>query len=267
MFERADVVYVYDGSYDGLLCCVFECYSRKETPAGVVPEDEAQLSLYERRYVETDGAKAARVENGLAKAASRDAAETGRLFYLSCCPDKGITFLLFAQICIQYGTKVRLMLTDETVKKVRDSVAHLTREAHQLKGFVRFSVNGNAMSSVIEPKNFVLPLLRDYFCNRYRNESFLIYDKTHGAALVYSGGRSDIVPIENFEEPEAEDGETRFRELWRLFYNTVAIAERENPRCRMSHMQKRYWAHMTEMRQEPGRGRAAIAGEINALPE
>ncbi|MCL2508563.1 MAG: TIGR03915 family putative DNA repair protein [Oscillospiraceae bacterium] len=263
MFERADVVYVFDGSYEGLLCCVFESYARKETPRDVVPELDEQLTFYERRYVSTDETKAGRVERGIIKAARTEAAETGRLFYLTCCQEKGITFLLYAQICLTYGAKTHLMITDDTIKKVREAVSHLTREAHQLKGFVRFSVNGSAMTSIIEPKNFVLPLLREYFCNRYRNEAFLIYDKAHKAALIYSSGESDIIPVEDFEEPETEDDEERFRELWRLFYNTVAIEERENPRCRMSHMQKRYWEHMTEMRctQESGvRNQGLVTG-------
>ena len=46
--------------------------------------------------------------------------------------------------------------------------------------------------------------------------------------------------------PGAE--ETAYRQLWRRFYDAVAIRERENPRLRMSRMPKRYWSQMTELR-------------------
>ena len=46
--------------------------------------------------------------------------------------------------------------------------------------------------------------------------------------------------------------ELDFRRLWRQFYDTVAIEGRYNPRCRMTHMPKRYWAHMTEFQAEDG---------------
>ena len=31
------------------------------------------------------------------------------------------------------------------------------------------------------------------------------------------------------------------------FYNTLAIPARENPRCRMTHMPKRFWEFLTEL--------------------
>ena len=41
--------------------------------------------------------------------------------------------------------------------------------------------------------------------------------------------------------------ELRYRVLWKRFYKTIAIAARENPRCRMTHCPKRYWENMLEM--------------------
>ena len=47
------------------------------------------------------------------------------------------------------------------------------------------------------------------------------------------------------------DGEERkYRDLWRLFYHTVSIEERYNPKCRMTHMPKRYWNNMTEFQHD-----------------
>ena len=35
--------YVYDGSFDGMLCCVFTAIAEKELPADIFPEDAAQI--------------------------------------------------------------------------------------------------------------------------------------------------------------------------------------------------------------------------------
>ena len=43
-----DVIYQYDGSLDGFLCCVYESYVYKEAPAAFCC-DEDTLSLYEVR--------------------------------------------------------------------------------------------------------------------------------------------------------------------------------------------------------------------------
>ena len=45
--------------------------------------------------------------------------------------------------------------------------------------------------------------------------------------------------------------ERDFRRLWRRFYDTIAIEGRENPRCRMTQMPKRFWGTMTEFQNEP----------------
>ncbi len=100
--------------------------------------------------------------------------------------------------------------------------------------------------SEIEPKNYVLPLLASHFCDRYREECFLIYDKTHRMALVYQPYRFEILPIEDLQLPSPNETEQSFRRLWKLFYDTIEIEGRHNPKCRMSMMPKRYWKYMTE---------------------
>ena len=40
-----DLVYIYDGTYEGLLTCIFESFSRKEIPRDIQVNGQAQLSL------------------------------------------------------------------------------------------------------------------------------------------------------------------------------------------------------------------------------
>ena len=60
----------------------------------------------------------------------------------------------------------------------------MSGELEKLRGFVRFSDYNGVLGSEIEPKNRVLPLLRRHFCDRYANESFFIYDRTHKELLA-----------------------------------------------------------------------------------
>jgi probable DNA metabolism protein len=138
------------------------------------------------------------------------------------------------------------MLTDDVVSALVNAVKHLDKESHLLKGFIRFSVFSNALVAAIEPKNYVLPFLARHFRERYPEERFLIYDKTHRMGLAYQPYKTVIIPIEELQLPEADEDEQAFRALWRLFYHTIEIKERHNPCCRMSLMPKRYWDNMTE---------------------
>ena len=191
------------------------------------------------------------MEAGLRRKASDESYRLVELGYYSCHEQKELLLLDFTRLAMHYGRRALSMLADDTVNELTRAVQKLTNEAHQFKQFVRFSIGDNgAMSAVIEPKNFILPLIAPHFCDRYPCESFLIFDETHGAALVSTQGRYAIVPVDGYEQPKAGEEERRFRSLWKLFYDTIAIEGRYNPKCRMTHMQKRFWKHMTELNGE-----------------
>jgi probable DNA metabolism protein len=136
-------------------------------------------------------------------------------------------------------------------------VNHFLNETALLRGFVRFSDFGGGLVATIEPKNNVLPILKYHFLDRYPDGSFIIHDKTHSLVLVAQSGKSRIISVDGFTPPSAEADEIIYRALWKRFYDTIAVEGRENPKCRMNHMPKRYWEHLTEMQPLTGRGMIA----------
>ena len=238
-----ELVYRYDGSFEGLLCCIFESFVHKEHPVDILSQEEAQGLLYPERWIETDEAHADRVFISLRRKISAEASRLVQEGFLTCAPQKEL--MLYRYVCLgyRYGAAVTNMLTNNAVNK---AVQHLGNEAHLLKGFIRFSEHAGALTSVITPKNWVLPLLQPHFCDRYPQENFLIYDATHRSALLSQRGEWAIAPLDSFEPPPPDLKEAAFRALWKRFYDTIAIEGRYNPRCRMSHMPKRYWGNMTE---------------------
>ena len=57
----ADVVYLYDGSFEGFLCCVFESFAQHEIPFAVWTPQRETATLYPVKDIPTDAAKARRV--------------------------------------------------------------------------------------------------------------------------------------------------------------------------------------------------------------
>ena len=248
--ENGVAVYVYDGSFDGLLCCVFESYAAREIPADVLPDLAELPLLLPVKRVETRQDHAERVRRAIPKKMGYPALAFIKRAFLTCHPQKDLLILKFLRMGFRVGPSVMRGLTDDTVHALTAAVRHLDNEAHLYKGFIRFSETNGALTAVIEPKNVVLPLIARHFCERYPGERFLIYDRTHGMALIHQDGAVSICGVEAFEQPAPDEKEQKFRELWRLFYRTIEIKERHNPRCRMSHMPKRYWNCMTEFLQE-----------------
>lgn len=260
----SELVYLYDGSFDGFLCCIFESYARKEVLTAVYSSEDFAPLLYETRMVDTDRTHAQRVYRGIVKR-SPQAADLLRRGFLTCLPGKELALYRLAVRLFREGSHFLGNLSDPTLYPILKAIRFLGAETEKFRGFVRFSEFSGVLGAEIEPKNRVLPLLRSHFCSRYQNECFFIYDRTHREVLLYADGKSVIRPLEAFRMAPPDEKEASFRLLWKKFYDTIAIKERENPRCRMSHMPKRYWTTMTEFQDEAW-FRVQVSPEAAAAP-
>ena len=243
----ADVIYTYDGSFDGFLCCVFECVYKGELPIDILREEDAPLTLMDVRFIAADPVKAERVRASIPSKISNRALELVTTVFCSCLTKKELRILEFLLQGYREGGKLCFKLGDAVMGPLLSAEKHLLREAHLLKGFVRFADVGGALVAVITPKNNILPFIARHFVLRYHNEQFMIFDRTNKAALVYQNGKAEIFRVAHVAFPEISEGEVRYQALWKRFYNAIAIEDRENPRCRMSHMPKRYWENMLEV--------------------
>ena len=260
------VSYCYDGSFAGFLTCVFESYVHREAPAAFSTPTDPRLSLWPERNVETDEDHAKRVYASLANKISPAARQLVVRGFLTCLPDREFHLWRFIQYGYTRGSAVTADLTDSRVLTLYRAVRHLEGEAHLLKGFLRFSEQEGVLIGEIEPKNRVLPLLRPHFCTRYAGEAFLIYDRTHREALFHRPGDWAIVPLEDFRAAAPGEEERAYRALWRRFYDTIAIEGRYNPKCRMTHMPKRYWGTMTEFQTDPPPESGALPRPVRRGP-
>ena len=241
---------LYDGTFAGFLSCVFDCYVNQEEPVEFRIPGDACCSLYPARTVATREEEAKRVYRSLAERFGKQGQRMVARGFLTCLPDKELWLWRLLRLGYAKGPGFTRDLTDPTVDKVRKAVQHLNSEAHLYTGFVRFSQLDGVLAGEIEPKNRVLPLLRPHFCGRYPQERFVLHDRTHREALFHQPGKWAILPVEDFRLGPAGAEELAYRKMWRSFYDTIAIRERENPRCRMTHMPKRYWAMMTEFQKD-----------------
>lgn len=245
-----EVIYRYDGTFEGFLCCVFDSYLNKEWPSDFQDMERLEQTLFPVRWVGTDLRHARRVLDSLWKIDpwARELVAKG---FLTCAENREMIIFRFIRALYRVGKPLLRQLSDEAVLPLLKIVRHLEGEVHLLRGFVRFSDFDGMLAGEIRPKNRVLPLLRGHFCSRFYNETFLLYDRTHREALVHEKGKWAIVPMEEFKMASPAQAEAQYRRLWKRFYDTVEIRERHNPKLRQTHMPRRYWETMTEFQDEP----------------
>ncbi len=248
MSHGADIVYRYDGTYQGFLCCVAQCFFDKQLPRDVQLLDEPQGTLFGIKAVDTDEGLAARVERSLAVKISPLAQDMVRRGFLCCMEDKELRLIRFILKGYRNGARVTKMSVDPDVHAIDKALLYLKNEAHYHVEFMRFADCGGFLASMITPNNTVLPLVAPHFCERFNTENLVMFDKTHGMGFVYqaAGHRREFFQADSLELPEPSEEETHFRELWRLFYDTIAVEGRINLALRRGNMPMRYWQNMTE---------------------
>ncbi|MDR1619483.1 MAG: TIGR03915 family putative DNA repair protein [Clostridiales bacterium] len=243
----AAVEYMYDGGLPGLYSCIYDCVYADEMPAHIRRAGETAFGLFPQKEVATDERRALRVRNAIHDKISPAALELVETVFYSCLKDKELHILRFLLLGFATGPAVMRMPGDARVHALKQAERHFWREQHLLLGFIRFTDYEGFLAAAITPKNYALPFLARHFCERYRHESFMIYDKTHSMALVYKEYKPEFVRLEKFCFNPPPEKEESYRALWKQFYNAIAIEARVNLKCRMTHMHKRYWENMPEM--------------------
>ena len=238
--------YLYDGSFDGFLSCVFESYARKEDPLLIQTADQDQPFLMAMTTVVTRPERARRVENGLKRLANDIWEMVRDGFLCDCIKDREVNLLRLIRQLFQYGPSAAVNYADPVVHTVWKGLRHMREEGHLLSGFIRFSEYNGVLVSVISPKNQVLPMLARHFLTRFPGEQFMIYDQNHKVAFIHTTQKSEFIEVQSLTLPPVGREEAAFRAMWRSYFNHAAIPQRENPLCQRTHLSLRYRPWMTE---------------------
>ncbi len=247
MSVRSNLVYRYDGTFPGFLCCVAECFQDKRLPQGIQRLDEPQETLFPIKAIDTVPELADRVERSIPQRISPEAYHMVRSAFLTCMDEKELKITRFLLLGYKYGAKVTKLSANEDVHAMNKALLYLKNEAHYHVEFLRFSDLGEFLAAEITPNNNVLPIIAPHFCDRFSGENLMIYDKTHKLGFLYrNSGHREFFQADSIELPPPDEEEEKYRALWKHFYQAIAIEGRRNPKLRRNNMPMRYWPNMTE---------------------
>ena len=249
------MIYLYDGSFEGLLTAIFDRYLHRERVVGIESTENGQMSLgADYRRIETDTEKARRVADKIISIAGSTAYKRIYYTYLSELPEREINIAGFVRMCLKYGKAADRHMTVHCVDFVLTASHNTGHEAHKYTGFVRFSeLDSGVFYGEIEPVHNVLPILAQHFVKRYVSLAFVLHDIKRHIAVVYDGRDCVIRETKKLPSLTYSEDEEYCRELWKQFYRTAGIKDCHNEKCRMTLMPKRYWRHLTEFDETPVR--------------
>ena len=241
--------YLYDGTFPNLLNLITKLINHNIKPTDIKPKDNFETTLLDEGItLELDEAfrvKDLKIPNPVIK--------TCYYVFLSSDKNKELIIYYFLLNEKKYHNKIFYMRNLKCVNSALKLAKQVSNETHKLKGFVRFKeINNHILYSTINPTSDCLHLLSIHFAKRLKQEYWIIKDERRNKYSIYDKKRYYIVSGENLSLKEMIDTkeESEIENLWLTFFKTIGIKERENKRCQMNFMPKKYWHNMLEMREE-----------------
>lgn len=239
--------YNYDGTFDGLLCCIFRAFTEKEQPY-VVYSDNFQPSFDTQIIaIKTDEDQAARVASGIRKNCSISLLSTFSYAMRSGDGLKGTVIFNAIKKCLEAKKDLTSNYADYDMLAFSDLTKRISFEIHRLKGFLRFEeCEGGGLYAHITPDNDICDLIAPHFKSRFPTQQFIIHDVKRNKMVLYDGKELHKIALSTPVTMYLSSAEKNFQSLWKTYFNSVNIKERKNERLQDHYLPRRYRKNMNE---------------------
>lgn len=249
----------FDGTFDGILSSVFCAYSRHLSVDMLLRDDELPpLFADEPVRVATDGEQSRRVWRALERKMSHGALSALTVSFLAEDRTLDISVFRFIVKVIDAPRSVETDFADPDVAAVVNTARKVRYETHRVLQFMRFQkTSDGTYFGVMEPIYDVMSLAVNHFADRFADQKFLIYDRRRAYGYFYDGTMPRRVEMDpslphiatgRLSDDLMDADERLYQQLWRTYFDAVAIRERINPRKQRQDMPVRFWKYMTEVR-------------------
>lgn len=251
-------IYCCEDSIEGIFTAVYDAWASKHGHTNIRIEINGLVngcSTFQlfAKYIQVDSDfdKTEKVARSIKSKISNHAYEMVVRAVLSDCEDKGDAIYHFLVRGFAIGDKVTDYLSDSYVSRIFQMNRNVGNEVHFYLGFLRFHelVNG-VMLAKFEPKNDIAGIVTPHFVDRFADENFIILDVKRAHAAIYSAGKQWVLmklEEEQIEQLDMLSGEEEtIKQLWKSFFETIAIDERKNNKLQRNNVPLHYRKYMIE---------------------
>ncbi|MFQ9515750.1 MAG: TIGR03915 family putative DNA repair protein [Eubacterium sp.] len=247
-----NVTLVCEESFEGIMTAVYDGWvlMNQGHQVSIHPGTGYTPSFFsEFMTIETNVKKAEKVAKSIQVKVSMEAYTMVFRACMHYADDRADAVFNFLKVAYPAGARVVKMLGNPAVMRVTELSRKVANETHMFKEFVRFTeLKGNVLFSKIEPKCDVLLLLSYHFQQRFPEEKWIIYDTKRIKASVHPvKGECILIKDRNMEElTKGMQNGQEYEALWQVFFDTIGIEERYNPKCQRTMMPLWYRKNATE---------------------
>ena len=240
------IIYLYDGTFDGLFTAIFDSYANKESPDKIVETELSAPLLSTVRNITTNIEKAERVKAKIKKILKYKSLKVIDYAFRSNDENKGVIIYKFIKRALTLNSDTLENFADADIYNAYKLFEKVRLETHRFLGFVRFSLTDYGLYySKILPDNNIVDLLLPHFKKRYVNMAFVIHDEKRNIFACYNNGKTAVFTSSDganlFKNQNDE-----FQKLFKKYYDTVNIKGRKNLKTMKNFMPTRYHRNLHE---------------------
>lgn len=251
------LTFIYDGTFEGLLTCIFEGYNHRRFPDDILSKWKQPRDLFaETVDVAADSVKARRVWKGIQQKLTAKNKQLIYYAFLSETNSIEIKIMRFVMRLFDENKLIETDFGDIDVLEIVQNARKVKKEAMRVMQFVRFQQTKEGMYFCgIEPMFDVLPLVLGHFRNRFADQKWLLYDLKRNYGAYYDKKTVEEVELTSSEinwqtgqisANVLSERDAFYQTLWKSFFEHINIEERKNLRLQRQHMPRRFWKYLTE---------------------
>lgn len=243
--NREQVVCVCDGSIDGIFCAIYRAWHIGTSRTRIAVEYGNMELFVSYEDVITDYDISEKVADTIIRKISREAYEYICRAAMSTDVNRGEAIYRFMILGMKVGGKVVEYLGESYVSLVMKLQKQVWYEFHRYLGFLRFDEKKGVLVALFEPKSNCLELAAEHFSDRLKVEDWVIIDAKRMRGAFHKANVGFVLSDVTKEQIESlRIKEDKYREMWQVFFDTIAIKERENTKLQRNNMPLRYRKYM-----------------------
>lgn len=188
--------FYYDGTFEGLMCVLVRCINMRVRPHNIKTEYMADAILTANSMlINTDGRIADRFYRYLGDKSGILAQQMVKDCFLTDLQDREIAIYYLVYRLLKNGPSVCDNYEDEFIRRIHLAIRDLYREGQYIASEIRYILIRSVSVAVINPKNNILPIIRNTISHNPNIDDYMVYDARHRILQMRLGENDSTLDI------------------------------------------------------------------------
>ncbi len=234
--------YITDCTFNGILTAVYKSFKNKSEDLLSTKLNYQPSFFYNQEEVVTDEKKAEYIKNALIKISAKTFKEL-EIAFKSDDASKDSTIYKCALKTLNNQKNLLENFKDVDFFNLNKLTSAVKLEAHRFTGFIRFSkTKDGVFYSKFEPTNDIIDTILPHFKQRFYNMPFVLHDVKRGVMIASYKKQTKKV----FNCYKAINLSDEYAKLFKTYYDTIFIKQRQNLKQMLNYMPKKYHKNLVE---------------------